>query len=190
LGRRILRPHDVETIFGEASENTPVEIEIGCGNGHFISEYAKRFPHTVLIGIDRKKRRCEKSVKKTGQANLTNTSIIWGQAEAVIERLPVGRIRAFHIYFPDPWPKSAHRKRRLFRNPLLDILKEKLERGGVINFSTDFFDYYIQAKLLISLHKDFILQDTIPPPELQLSLFNRRLTDVGRSVFYLSAIKR
>jgi tRNA (guanine-N7-)-methyltransferase len=93
------------------------------------------------------------------------------------------------MYFPDPWPKNRHRNRRLFRMPYLNALCEKLTAGGLIYFATDFQDYFIQAKVLMLMHPELLLQDSSPPDELNLSLFKQRLTCSGRSVFFTSAAK-
>ncbi len=73
--------------------------------------------------------------------------------------------------------------------PNLKALCEKLTAGGVIYFATDFQDYFIQAKLLMLMHPQLSLKDSLPPDELNLTLFNQRLTDAGRSIFFTSAVK-
>jgi tRNA (guanine-N7-)-methyltransferase len=185
----VIKPHEIDSLLSGQQGLSNVEIEIGCGNGHFLVEYGERQPDALLIGVELKKRRCEKSIRKIKDRGLDNIHIVWGRAEEVLQRLPNESIDAFHIYFPDPWPKSRHRRRRLFRMPYLRALCQKLKTGGAINFATDFFDYYLQAKVLILLHPRLQLADAPPTPELNLSLFNQRFTCAGKEIFFTSAIK-
>ena len=186
---QFLVPDDIDGLLLEERPDRPIEVEIGCGNGHFLVEYGEQQAQKLLIGVEIKRRRCEKSIKKVNNRHLSNVHIVRGRAEETLYRFPNGRINAFHIYFPDPWPKNRHRSRRLFRMPNLKALCEKLTTGGVIYFATDFQDYFIQAKLLMLMHPQLSLKDSLPPDELNLTLFNQRLTDAGRSIFFTSAVK-
>ena len=186
---QFLVPDDIDGLLQEERPDRPIEVEIGCGNGHFLVEYAEQHAQKLLIGIEIKRKRCEKSIKKINNRRLGNVHIVRGRAEEILFRFPDGRINAFHIYFPDPWPKNRHRNRRLIRMPYLKALCEKLTAGGVIYFATDFQDYFMQAKVLMLMHPHLLLKSSAPPDELHLSLFNQRLTSAGRDVFFTSAVK-
>ncbi|HUV07361.1 MAG TPA: methyltransferase domain-containing protein [Spirochaetia bacterium] len=185
----VLQPEDLEQILSSSGNRYPIEVEIGCGNGHFLTEYGSRNRNHVFIGIDLKKSRCEKSAKKATLLGLHNVHIVCGKAEEILGRLPESSIAAFHIYFPDPWPKNRHRRRRLFRMPNLHTLYQRLKPGGELRFSTDFFDYYLQAKLLVLLYPGLDYDDSPPPQEVYTSLFSRRFENQGKSIYFISAVK-
>lgn len=167
-----------------------VEIEIGCGNGHFLSEYAGRMPGVALVGIDIKARRCAKAREKAEKRGLANVSIVHASAEQYLPEVPRGSVRAFHIYFPDPWPKSRHRKRRFFTMDKLHALHALLADGGRLFFGTDFFDYYIQAKVLVALHPGFLLSPQPAPPEVLQSIYARKSLVRDKTIHLFTAIKR
>jgi len=165
------------------------EVEIGCGNGHFISQYAEANKEKLLIGIELKQKRCVKAVKKINEKKLTNVKILQSRAEAVLTQLPASSIDKFHIYFPDPWPKFRHRKRRFLRMHNLKILHRVLKPGGGIFFITDFFDYYMQAKILLLLYPGLSLGEEPFPDEVFISIYGKKFTRAGKPIYYLSAEK-
>jgi tRNA (guanine-N7-)-methyltransferase len=169
------------------SEN--IEIEIGCGNGHFITQY-RESNSSILIGIDVKNKRCIKTLKKVKNKGLDNIFIFRCKAEEFIETLPAASIKAFHIYFPDPWPKNRHRKRRFFRTPQLDRMTAALSDKGIIYFATDFFDYYLQAKILMGFHNNLKIRNSADPPvEIFNSVFCKRFLENNSIIYFVCAEK-
>jgi len=167
----------------------PVEVEIGCGNGHFLCQYAGERPGTTLIGIDIKKKRCTKAREKAERRGHRNILIINASAEKILGELPAGSIEAFHIYFPDPWPKSRHRKRRFYTMQNLQRMHDLLRAGGRIHFGTDFFDYYIQAKVLTALHRGLSLTEAPAPEAILSSLYGRMFSSLSKTIHVFSAVK-
>jgi tRNA (guanine-N(7)-)-methyltransferase len=165
------------------------EVEIGCGNGHFLASYAPVKPDTLLVGIDIKAKRCRKAREKAEKRGLSNIAIVHGAAETFLHDLPPRSVRAFHIYFPDPWPKSRHRKRRFFTREALSLMHGKLSDGGQVHFGTDFFDYYIQAKVLVALHGGFRFARELAPDDVLLSLYGRKFVDANKAIHVFSAVK-
>jgi tRNA (guanine-N7-)-methyltransferase len=166
-----------------------LEIEIGCGNGHFLAEYAQRNPQVSIAGLELKSRRCLKAQNKIESRGLGNAWVAKALAEELLPALPLNRVHAYHLYFLDPWAKSRHRRRRFFRAENLQTMAATLAPGGVILFGTDFFDYYLQAKLLIALQPALELQPLHPPEELFLSVFARRFRDIAKEIRFLAARK-
>jgi tRNA (guanine-N7-)-methyltransferase len=166
------------------------EVEIGCGNGHFLSSYAAEKPDTLLIGIDIKEKRCVKAREKAEKRGLRNVSIIHGSAEAVLRDLLPGSVDAFHIYFPDPWPKSRHRKRRFFTMENLNTMHQLLRTGGKLFFGTDFFDYYLQAKVLVALHQGFRISEESAPDSVLTSLYGQKFAGASKQIHLFSAVRR
>jgi tRNA (guanine-N7-)-methyltransferase len=165
------------------------EVEIGCGNGHFLTAYAGQKPDTLLIGIDIKEKRCLKAREKAEKRGLRNVSIIHGSAEAVLRDLLPGSIDAFHIYFPDPWPKSRHRKRRFFTMENLRGMHDLLRAGGKLFFGTDFFDYYLQAKVLVALHEGFRISEEPGPDSVLTSLYGQKFAGARKQIHLFSAVR-
>jgi len=165
------------------------EVEIGCGNGHFLVAYAAERPGTRLIGIDIKEKRCRKAREKAEKRLLGNVSIVHGAAETFLRELSPATIDAFHIYFPDPWPKSRHRKRRFFTRETLRQMHAGLRPGGRLYFGTDFFDYYIQAKVLVALHEGFRITDEPAPEAVLTSLYGQLFTGEHKPIHLLSAVR-
>jgi len=165
------------------------EVEIGCGNGHFLAAYAQERRDTLLVGIDIKKKRCLKARQKAERRGLDNVHVLNTSADEFVARLPPGSVDAFHIYFPDPWPKARHRKRRLFTMESLRELHARLKTDGRLYFGTDFFDYYLQAKVLVALHQGFQLRDEPAPQAVLSSAFGQKFVDVGKSIYLFTAAR-
>lgn len=110
-------------------------------------------------------------------------------AEEVVGRLPASCVERYHIYFPDPWPKARHRRRRLLRAENLERICRSLRTGGEMLFATDFFDYFLQTKLLCLLNQQLELFPTRPPEEIFLSIYGKIFIDQGRTVYCLTAKK-
>jgi tRNA (guanine-N7-)-methyltransferase len=165
-----------------------VEVEIGCGNGHFIAEYAAHRPGTLLVGVEIKEKRCARAREKLDRRGLDNVVIVHDGAEGFIRDIRAATVDAFHLYFPDPWPKSRHRKRRFFAMDNLRWLHDGLRPGGRLWFATDYFDYYVQAKVLVLAHGGFRLVETAAPWEAWTSIYSRRFA--GTRIHLLTAVRR
>ena len=181
---------EARSLWTELPPKTSLEIEIGCGNGHFLSAYGKEHPDRRLIGVDLKSGRCAKSVRKINRLGLSDTHIVCGRAEDLLKELPRSCVDAFHVYFPDPWPKNKHRRRRFLRMENLEYLHSNLKPGGDLYFVTDFFDYFLQAKILLLLQNGWNLRSSNPPDVFFESMFSRRFSDLGKNLFCVHALKK
>src|SRR5208337_2818595 len=102
---------------------------------------------------------------------------------------PPGSVDAFHIYFPDPWPKSRHRKRRFFTMETLRSIHGRLRDGGRVYFGTDFFDCYLQAKVLCVLHGGFRLDESPAPDAVLTSIYGQRFVEARKTIRIFSAVR-
>jgi tRNA (guanine-N7-)-methyltransferase len=185
-----LKPADVPAILAKRAPGQPLELEIGCGNGHFLEAYCSRNPSVLYIGVEIKAGRCEKAHRKIERRGLPHAYVVEGRAEELLPFLPESSVDVVHLYFPDPWPKSRHRRRRFLRMPNLDRLAGILAPNGKILFATDFFDYYLHTKLLFALHPDLEPTGGEVSHEIFASVFGRRFLDLGKKVRVTAARRR
>lgn len=123
----------------------PVEVELGAGDGSFIVQYAALHPEHNYIAVERLLGRLRKIDRKGSRAGLANLRCIRLEAAYVTEfLLPRQSVRAFHIYFPDPWPKRRHHKHRLVNTRFTTLLEQALEPHGVVYVRTDDANYFEQ----------------------------------------------
>lgn len=135
---------DFARIFGRSG---PVHIEIGAGKGTFLVNQAKANPSDNFLGIEWANRFFRMAVDRTGRWNVTNVRIIRTDAVTFItDFVPEDSINCFHIYFPDPWPKKKHHKRRFICNQNIENLIRRLKTGGQIRIATDHSGYFEQIK--------------------------------------------
>lgn len=165
------------------------ELEIGSGNGNFLAVHSAAHGDTLVIGTELKLERCRKSARKLAAAGAANGVIVHGRAEQVIDRLPPQSLDAVHIYFPDPWPKRRHRKRRLLRGGTVAQLARRLRPGGCLHLVTDFFDYYLQAVVLLLLHPGLEVERDpgLLPAAATLSRYGPRLEALGKNILCVTA---
>ncbi len=131
-------------IFGNAN---PVEVEIGCGKAKFLIARAVEYPQINFLGIDFIWKWMKFAVERTEKRALANIKFLRADARDVVEHgLAPDSVSIFHIYFPDPWPKRRHRKRRLVTAEFLRALHGRLGVVGLIEMATDDDDYYLQMQ--------------------------------------------
>lgn len=120
----------------------PVTIEIGFGMGKATAIIAENNPEMNYLGMEVHRPGVGKLLCDIEEKNLNNLYIIEHDAIEVLNTMiPDNSIKAFHVFFPDPWPKKKHHKRRLMQRPLTDLLTKKLEVGGYIYMATDWEPY-------------------------------------------------
>ncbi len=130
---------DVEKIYGN---NRPLVIEIGFGMGEGTVSIAKNRSMYNYLALDVYLSGVVKLLKNVGIENLENVRIMRFNAPDVLEHMVEdGSVEGFHIFFPDPWPKKRHHKRRLIQKPLVDLLAKKLKKGGYVYLATDWKEY-------------------------------------------------
>lgn len=120
----------------------PWEVEIGFGKGKYLLRRCQEDPGRRFLGMEVASEYFGMFVEKARRRRLANWIALRGDALALISAvLPHGFASAVHVYFPDPWPKSRHHKRRLFDPETVDLVLSLLEPGGRLLFATDFLEY-------------------------------------------------
>ena len=126
-------------IFGNTN---PIVIEIGFGMGDATAELAESNPEINYLGIEVHTPGVGKLLNEIKRRNLTNLYIIEYDAMEVLEKMVADKsVNGFHIFFPDPWPKKRHHKRRMVQRPRTNLIASKLSTGGYLYFVTDVLDY-------------------------------------------------
>ena len=132
------------------------EIEIGCGSGSFLVDYAEQNPDTNFLGIERLLGRIRKLDRKIQRRALCNVRVLRVEAGYAVQYLlPPKSIDAYHIYFPDPWPKKKHWKNRLVAPGLIPILMASLKPKGMVYLRTDNQGYFEQMLETFESAKQF-----------------------------------
>jgi tRNA (guanine-N7-)-methyltransferase len=120
----------------------PLVVEIGFGMGVATAEIAARAPERNFVGIEVHPPGVGNLLKLIDAHGLTNIRVIQHDAVEVLDHMMApASVDAFHIYFPDPWPKKRHHKRRLIQPPLVQKLASRLKSGGIIHLATDWEEY-------------------------------------------------
>src|SRR6266581_4304516 len=123
----------------------PVEVELGSGDGSFLVEYAALHPERNFIGVERLLGRIRKMDRKGRRLALANLLGVRIESSYFLEYLlPANSAMALHVYFPDPWPKRKHRRRRLINQTFPVVARQALAPGGTVFLRTDDRDYFEQ----------------------------------------------
>lgn len=130
---------DWPSVFGRVA---PLELEIGCGYGHFLMERARSLPDVDFVGLEIRTKLGLDLQRKADNAGLTNLRSYVGDARLIVPTLfAPGSLRAVHIQFPDPWWKKRHLRRRLVDRGLVNLLHLVLAPRGTLYLRTDILDY-------------------------------------------------
>jgi tRNA (guanine-N7-)-methyltransferase len=158
----ILQRLDWLRVFGRPA---PVELELGSGDGSFLLAYAAAHPERNFLGVERLLGRLRKLDRKGRRAGLLNLRGLRLEAGYVLEwMIPDHSLEALHVYFPDPWPKRRHWKRRLINPAFTQQAARVLAPGGVVYLRTDETTYFAQMQEVFSAHPGFA--PVVEPPDL------------------------
>jgi tRNA (guanine-N7-)-methyltransferase len=120
-----------------------VHIEVGSGKGTFLVSQALSLPDVDFLGIEWARKYYRYAVDRIGRRKLGNVRLIRTDAALFIEKnIASESVDCFHIYFPDPWPKRSHHKRRFICGQNINQIVRCLKQGGIINIATDHKDYF------------------------------------------------
>ena len=131
---------DFSEVFGRSA---PLHIEIGSGKGTFLVNQASALPDINFLGIEWANKYYKYTVDRIGRRGMGNVRIIRTEAAVFLaEHIGDKTVDCFHIYFPDPWPKRSHHKRRFVCAENVSQMIRCLKKNGLINIATDHKDYY------------------------------------------------
>ncbi len=130
---------DLDNIYGRSA---PKILEIGFGMGETTATIAATHPENDYLGIEVHTPGVGSLLKEIGERNLANVRIVQHDAvEVLANMLAPGTLDGAHIFFPDPWPKKRHHKRRLIQPPLVALLASRLKPGAYLHSATDWQEY-------------------------------------------------
>jgi len=187
---------DGQGLLSSFGRPAPIEVEIGSGKGTFLVSQAKAYPDINFLGIEYTNKVYKYSVDRMSRWGLTNVRIIRTEAVDFIRNfIPDASIQAFHIYYPDPWPKKRHHKRRFFDSANLDQLLRCLVIGGRIQLATDHEDYWRQMDEVITAAGDRVRRVDFSRPvgalegEVVGTNYERKYRKEGRPTFFVAVAK-
>lgn len=148
-------------VFGNQN---PVQIDIGCGRGKFLFDSSTGHPETNWLGVELDFSEGRRGAKRLAKRQLPNARIVGGDAvQFLTKHVMPHSVDAAHVYFPDPWWKRKHAKRRLFTDTFADLLARIVKHGGYVHSWTDVADYFEVISALMNHHPEFAAHE--PPPE-------------------------
>ncbi len=185
------RPTTGSLLFGNEH---PVELEIGSGKGTFLTDQAKDRPEVNFLGLERAHKYWMYSSDRLRRNGCLNTRMILADATIFVsENLADTSLSAIHIFFPDPWPKKRHHKRRLIQGPFLEQAERVLEEGGRLQIVTDFEGYYRQIERVVRASKlketEYRSPGSAADGEIAGTNFERKYRSEGRPFYAIAAVK-
>jgi tRNA (guanine-N7-)-methyltransferase len=167
----------------------PVELEVGSGKGLFLQNAATACPEHNFLGVELSKKYAGKAAERLAKRQLPNVKVWPGDARLFVARhVPSASLGAVHVYFPDPWWKKRHKKRRVFTETLLADIERGLVVGGALWLATDVEEYFGVMLALVAQRPRFLPQ-LLPEPRAPehdldyLTNFERKYRIEGRPIF-------
>ena len=166
-----------------------VTLEVGFGNGDSLLEMAIQQPNQNFLGIEVYEAGVGRLINEANKNQLVNLKIIKDDAVDVLnENIPDDSISHFQLFFPDPWHKKKHHKRRIVQTSFLDLLTKKLKNNGIVHIATDWENYAEHIMEMLESHSHFknCAGDHIyseRPEQRPLTKFENRGQKLGHGVW-------
>jgi tRNA (guanine-N7-)-methyltransferase len=182
------QPLDLDTLLAPGG---PWELEVGYGKGRYLLGQALAHPERRYVGIEVVAKYYKRMVERAGSRGVRNLLNVRGEALAILATLlPRGFADRVHVYFPDPWPKIRHRRRRLFDPETVDLVLGAVKPGGELQFATDFLEYGELVVELLSTHPHLDVQRHEGPwPDGARTNYETKFLEEGRPILRLVARK-
>ena len=166
-----------------------VTLEVGFGNGDSLLEMAIQQPNQNFLGIEVYEAGVGRLINEANKNQLVNLKIIKDDAVEVLnDNIPDDSISHFQLFFPDPWHKKRHHKRRIIQTSFLDLLTKKLKNNGIVHIATDWENYAEHIMEVLESHSHFknCAGDHIyseKPEQRPLTKFENRGQKLGHGVW-------
>lgn len=180
-------PCDLEALFGRPGSVAPKILEIGFGMGETTATIATANPDKDYLGIEVHTPGVGSLCKQIAEGGLSNLRIVQHDAVDVLREMIVPEsLDGVHIFFPDPWPKARHHKRRLIQPPLVALIASRLRSGAYIHCATDWENYAEQMLAVLSAEPSLVntADGYAPRPDYRpLTKFEQRGLRLGHGVW-------
>ncbi|MCG8338041.1 MAG: tRNA (guanosine(46)-N7)-methyltransferase TrmB [Proteobacteria bacterium] len=146
--RDIIKTLPLETnkdFFDFVKTDAPLIVDLGCGAGNFLRDYAMQKPDARFVGFELRFKRLVKGAVKFKKRDIDNIKLVQARAEDIADWLPEKAVSEIYVNFPDPWPKKRHHKHRLISQQFLKNVYKLLSDDGNFTFKTDHWDYFTYA---------------------------------------------
>lgn len=179
-------PIDWAALFGN---DHPVELEIGSGKGLFLANAGAAQPDRNFFGIELAKKYARRAADRVAKRGLSNVRVLPNDARLFLAKfVPDQSLAALHVYFPDPWWKARHKKRRVFAEPLVRDAERLLIPGSPFHVVTDVAEYFGVIRELMAAHPRFTDLPAPEPHEAEheldyLTNFERKYRLEGRPIY-------
>lgn len=166
----------------------PVEVDVGCGRGLFLCNESLAHPERNYLGIEIDFKEGRRTAMRLMKRRADNARVLGGDVKDAFKRLIAPQsIAVVHVYFPDPWWKAKHRKRRVFTPEFINQIVEVLEPGGLVSSATDVAEYFEVIRGLLDHDPRF--EPLAPPSEKRpehdmdyLTSFERKARQRGETI--------
>jgi tRNA (guanine-N7-)-methyltransferase len=155
----------------------PTVLEIGFGMGEATAQMAAAEPDVDLVAVDVHPAGLAALVRRLDEGGLDNVRVVEGDAVDVLTALPSGSLAGVRLFFPDPWPKKRHVKRRFLRPTIAALLADRLAPGAVLHVATDWQAYAEHAREVLSTWE---VREVPRPPSRPVTGYERRAEQAGR----------
>jgi tRNA (guanine-N7-)-methyltransferase len=171
----------LEDIFGRPA---PLDLDLGCGDGSFLIELARRHPERNVLGTERLLGRVEKVARKIARSHLQNVRILRLESHYVLRwLLPAESASSIYVLHPDPWPKRQHHPRRLFQKEFMEAVHRVLSPHGELRVKTDDKPYFLWIEKVIAGSPGFERLDWDEPADWPQTDFERDFIAKGLPIY-------
>lgn len=184
---------DLDAVFGR---NAPRVLEIGFGMGDALAAMALAHPEMDYLGIEVHRPGVGSLLRLAEQQSLANVRVIIADAvEVLTHHMRDDSFDAVHLFFPDPWPKQRHHKRRIVQPAFVELLRHKLKNGGRLHMATDWEDYARHMLAVMRAAPGYVNaasegEYSPRPPARPLTRFEQRGQRLGHDVWDLVFVRR
>jgi tRNA (guanine-N7-)-methyltransferase len=176
---------DLHKMFGCSA---PLQVDLGCGDGSFLCALAKRIPQKNFLGVERLLGRVRSAARKA--AGIDNVRVLRVETfYAVRYLLPAQSVEAFHLLFPDPWPKRRHHRRRIVTADFLKAAAAALTENGTLRIATDQSEYFEQIRRCAEQSADFATRKGNGHDDFPASAFENRFKCAGAQIYLIELRK-
>lgn len=181
-------PLVASAVFGRVA---PVVLDIGCGHGAAAIAYASTHPGDDVLAVDVHVPGIARLLAAADVSGVANLRVEIGDAVTLLtERIGAGSLTAVHLFFPDPWPKRGHAKRRFVQASTLELLASRLTSGGHVLLATDQDAYADHVRAEAAAQGSFVVREVARPGWRPVDGFERKALAAGRRVTDLRLDRR